>query len=845
MKKLLLHIILLLLTNQLFAQLPVDKNGWTTITPLPDSKIIYVSSSVGDNSNNGLSPETPVATLSKAKSIARAGYPDHILLKKGDEWTTEFGLGSFHSGRSAEEPTVISYYGDGNKRPLIKCDDSFIYVFGKTLSHIAIIGIEFYAYKHDPNSPDYENKLGQSAISYINASGENLLIEDCKFNYMQMGAYTAEETGALKNFKFRRNIILHSWAGDSYYIHELRTRVQGMYISGTEGILIEENLFDHNGWNEQIDSAGANMFNHNIYMQGGNPNPDKIWIKGNILARPAAHGLQLRSGGHCEDNLFIQCAVNVNVGYDYKAHKMDYMLDYVKHQKTTTLKNNVILETRLMDSTNTGYPRTSAKYGINTIHIPCIVHNNIMAHSLNKGGEPLGGYEDINQLSGSVDYVNNIIYKWFTYNNSHTRETENPGWFDPDRQIKHYHEKLGKEASTIAFLNEARKRPVNIWWTEYSAYAVNQYIREGFKTGKTDDTPPTTPQNIQKIYTTDATIEIQWDRATDNERLIGYNVYVNNEKYNETLLSVETITIKSLEPETNYTIAIEAIDVAGNPSASKAIVEIETLHIDTVAPVPPANVQANNITAQSLQLQWDATTDNRLVIGYNVYCNDKKVNDELLETTIYQINDLTMATSYTFKVTAIDGAGNESGANDILTVRTLDTQKPSTPENIVVDNIAENSVDISWDASSDNYQLAGYNIYVDSEKIATTEATSYTLTGLTTGQEYTISIEALDADGNTSRKTKPLTITLTALKNHKNQFIHIYPNPVLDKIYFNTAKPVRSISFFNIAGNCVIEKKDIQSGTHCFYIKKLPHGMYIIKIKNIDNEVIIEKIIKF
>jgi hypothetical protein len=217
------------------SQLPVNANGWTIIKSSADSKIIYVSSSEGNDSNIGESPEYPVATIERAKELVRNGYPDHILLKRGDEWIMNEGLGSFYSGRSAQEPMVVSYYGEKGDRPLIKTEKSLVHIQNMERSHLAFIGLELYAYKHDPNSQVYESESGVSGISFISASGENLLIEDCKFNYMQMGAYTTRRggNGELKNFKFRRNIIIHSWAGDSYHIHELRTRVQGMYISGS------------------------------------------------------------------------------------------------------------------------------------------------------------------------------------------------------------------------------------------------------------------------------------------------------------------------------------------------------------------------------------------------------------------------------------------------------------------------------------------------------------------------------------------------------------------------------------------------------------------------------------
>jgi hypothetical protein len=285
---------------------------------------------------------------------------------------------------------------------------------------------------------------------------------------MQMGAYTTGrgKSGVLKNLNFRRNICIHSWAGDSYTIHELRTRVQGMYISGVNGVLIEENLFDHNGWDEQIEGAGATMFNHNIYMSTANPNCAKIIVRGNILARASAHGLQLRSGGLVEDNLFVQNAINLNVGY-HKSASISGAYGIIK--------NNVFQEVRLMDSTNVEYPRTASVRGIGEITIPSVIENNIFSHCINEAQFGIDEYADKWGFGGELVRQDNWVYKW-------TVKSEEPdhAWPDPERKIGDYHKLLEKEASTVAFLLEARKRPLKTWWPNYSAVKVNEFIRNGF-----------------------------------------------------------------------------------------------------------------------------------------------------------------------------------------------------------------------------------------------------------------------------------------------------------------------------------------------------------------------------
>lgn len=107
-------------------QLPLDEQGWTIITPSSDSRIIYVSYSQGDADNDGLTEASPKKSIEAADELMRDGYPDHMLLKRGDTWPDFNGLGRWKSGRSAAEPIVISYYGESGARLVIKTIDYFL-----------------------------------------------------------------------------------------------------------------------------------------------------------------------------------------------------------------------------------------------------------------------------------------------------------------------------------------------------------------------------------------------------------------------------------------------------------------------------------------------------------------------------------------------------------------------------------------------------------------------------------------------------------------------------------------------------------------------------------------------
>lgn len=86
-----------------------------------------------------------------------------------------------------------------------------------------------------------------------------------------------------------------------------------------------------------------------------------------------------------------------------------------------------------------------------------------------------------------------------------------------------------------------------------------------------------------------------------------------------------------------------------------------------------------------------------------------------------------------------------------------DTQAPTVPTEVKTSNITENSVDISWTASTDNVAVVGYEIYNgDTLLLTVTEGTTAKITGLEAGKEYTLKIKALDGAGN---KSEASTVT--------------------------------------------------------------------------------------
>ncbi len=79
---------------------------------------------------------------------------------------------------------------------------------------------------------------------------------------------------------------------------------------------------------------------------------------------------------------------------------------------------------------------------------------------------------------------------------------------------------------------------------------------------------------------------------------------------------------------------------------------------DAIPPYTPENISATATSAYNLKLNWNASIDNVRLAGYKVYRNGTHINS--VSTTWYSDSGLDPGTTYSYKVSALDTAGNES-----------------------------------------------------------------------------------------------------------------------------------------------------------------------------------------
>lgn len=88
-----------------------------------------------------------------------------------------------------------------------------------------------------------------------------------------------------------------------------------------------------------------------------------------------------------------------------------------------------------------------------------------------------------------------------------------------------------------------------------------------------------------------------------------------------------------------------------------------------------------------------------------------------------------------------------------------DTQAPTTPTSLASTSKTATSISLSWNASTDNVAVTGYDVYANSVLRTTVSGVTATITGLTASTAYSIYVKAKDAAGNASASSNTISVT--------------------------------------------------------------------------------------
>jgi chitinase len=209
----------------------------------------------------------------------------------------------------------------------------------------------------------------------------------------------------------------------------------------------------------------------------------------------------------------------------------------------------------------------------------------------------------------------------------------------------------------------------------------------------------------------------------------------------------------------------------GRVNAAKAVAAAQAAvgTRDTVAPSIPQDLRTTSITASSISLAWNASTDNQSgVAGYDVYRNGTKLTT--VSGTSYTNSGLTSNTAYTYTVRAVDADGNVSGDSNTLAASTSDITFGLSSYSI--GSKTTTSATVNTTLTKPGTVVVKYGKTTTTLTSTAQSATSGTthsvpLTGLTSKTTYYYQVTATDASGATV--TSPVSSFKTAAGGRKNQ----------------------------------------------------------------------------
>ena len=192
-----------------------------------------------------------------------------------------------------------------------------------------------------------------------------------------------------------------------------------------------------------------------------------------------------------------------------------------------------------------------------------------------------------------------------------------------------------------------------------------------------DTQAPTTPSGLTSPSKTFDSVSLAWGASSDNVGVTGYEIFVNGGATAAVTSTATNATVTGLAANTTYTFTVKARDAAGNRSAASAAFSTTTPTrppVDTEAPTAPGSLRSTGVTASSVSLAFNASSDNVGVTGYEVFVNGGATAAATSTATSITVTGLAANTTYTFTAKARDAAGNRSSASNSISATTSNTQ---------------------------------------------------------------------------------------------------------------------------------------------------------------------------
>jgi chitodextrinase len=286
-----------------------------------------------------------------------------------------------------------------------------------------------------------------------------------------------------------------------------------------------------------------------------------------------------------------------------------------------------------------------------------------------------------------------------------------------------------------------------------------------------DVVPPSVPQNLGYLYTTDNSIALTWSASTDflDPSNVSYVIYQNG----SAAATATTIpfTLTGLLPNTLYSFSVASKDSSNNVSAQSNTI-MATTSSDTVPPTVAITFPAANAVLDGI-VQLTATSTDDVAVDRVQYLLDGNPLGDPLSNFPYELDfnvgNYQKNSRHTLSALAYDTSDNAGRAPAVNF--TIGQALAPAPYSISVGQTTFSSAVISWQTSGNVVGSVKYGL---SSAYSTTTKESWptnqhqlSLTNLASGQTYHFSVQS-ELSGYVTSSSTDMTFATTAVQAQSN-----------------------------------------------------------------------------
>ncbi len=184
---------------------------------------------------------------------------------------------------------------------------------------------------------------------------------------------------------------------------------------------------------------------------------------------------------------------------------------------------------------------------------------------------------------------------------------------------------------------------------------------------------------------------------------------------------------------------------------------------DRTPPTTPTNLQVTGMTAYSVSLAWNPSTDNSGSVTYTICCanTSSETFPGPASSHVYKAG-LEAGRSFTLFIVAKDAAGNYSKQSNTVTFTLPRDVTPPTKPVISVTDVGSTHVSLAWSSTEDGPNV-WFNVSMNGNAVLQgSKNTSGTFGPLQPQTTYTFIVQASDFAGNVSPSSDPVSVTTEA-----------------------------------------------------------------------------------